>query len=274
MAQQLALGRARFAEYCELLGYPISPGRRRVLYLAMDRPRQAARSFRRMVGEAWRSELDERLSVWAGPPPLDLAKNPALLTALCADADADTVIIDSLKDAAIGLSDDEVGAAWNRARQHALAAGVELIELHHPRKALNGGRVGHLSVDDLYGSTWISSGAGSILMLTGNPGDPIVGLRHIKQPMDEVGPFQVLHNADTGRTTIWHSTDLLAVIRARKIITAKEAAAVMFDTDAPTSAQTGKGRRRLDGLLGDGLLRIVQDADEASQQPTLYGAVG
>ena len=56
------LGRCAFGEYAELLGYPIKPGARRTLYLAMDRPQQAARSFRRMVGEGWRSELDDRLA--------------------------------------------------------------------------------------------------------------------------------------------------------------------------------------------------------------------
>jgi hypothetical protein len=60
LAQQLALGRAGFDVHTKLLGFPIIPGQRRVLYLAMDRPKQAARSFRRMVGEAWRAELDER----------------------------------------------------------------------------------------------------------------------------------------------------------------------------------------------------------------------
>jgi hypothetical protein len=65
---------------------------------------------------AWRDELDQRLLVWQGPPPHDLARYRSLLLRLCEQADADTVIVDSLKDAAIGLSDD-VGAAYNRARQ-------------------------------------------------------------------------------------------------------------------------------------------------------------
>lgn len=76
LAQQLALGRCGFAECDNLLGYPIKPGDKRVLYLAMDRPKQAARSFRRMVGEAWRAELDASLSVWQGPPPLTSRSKP------------------------------------------------------------------------------------------------------------------------------------------------------------------------------------------------------
>ncbi len=66
----------------------------------MDRPQQAARSFRRMVGEGWRSELDDRLAVWQGPPPYDLAKHPTMLLTLACEAGADSVVFDSLKDAA------------------------------------------------------------------------------------------------------------------------------------------------------------------------------
>ena len=40
-------------------------------------------------------------------------------------ADADTVVVDSLVDAAARLSGGEAGAGWNRARQAAIAAGVD-----------------------------------------------------------------------------------------------------------------------------------------------------
>ncbi len=188
LAQQLTLGRCGFGEYADLLGWPIKPGAQRTLYLAMDRPNQASRSFRRMVGEQWRADLDDRLVVWRGPPPADLARYTGLLLDLCRRAAADTVVVDSLKDAAIGLTDDEVGAGYNRARQTAIAAGVEVVELHHNRKASNTGkRV--VAIDDLYGSTWLTSGVGSVLLLTGAPGDPIVNLQQLKQPADEVGPL-------------------------------------------------------------------------------------
>ena len=41
--------------------------------------------------------------------------------------------------------------------------------------------------------TWLTSGAGSVILLNGQPGDPIVSLHHIKEPAAEVGPFKVLH---------------------------------------------------------------------------------
>jgi ABC-type phosphonate transport system ATPase subunit len=50
------------------LGYPIEslPNGQRVLYLAMDRPRQVQRSMLRMVGASDRRKLDARLAFGSG----------------------------------------------------------------------------------------------------------------------------------------------------------------------------------------------------------------
>lgn len=271
LAQQFALGRCGFDEYAELLGYPIRPGMYRVLYLAMDRPRQIARSLRRMVGEAWRAELDDRLVVWTGPPPFDLAKHPPVLRQMARDAGADTVIVDSLKDAAIGLSDDEVGAGWNRARQYVMEAGIEMLELHHGRKALNGAKRDKLTLDDVYGSTWITSGCGSVLLLSGEPGDVIVRLHHVKQPMSEVGPLDLLHDHDAGRTTVRNSTDLLAIVYAHGSITAATAAKAIFGVEEPTPSQVEKARRRLDKLADGGQLVILDEGGRGRSGPRTWG---
>lgn len=270
LAQQYALGRCGFSEYADLLGFPIRPGKRRTLYLAMDRPRQAARSFRRMVGAAWRAELDDRLVVWQGPPPYDMATYPGLLRDMCEQADADTVIVDSLKDAFLGLLDDEKAAGWNRARQTAIVAGVEVLELHHQRKTQNGAqRAKDPCIDDIYGSTWLTSGCGSVLVLGGVPGDPIVTLHHVKQPADQVGPLKVIHDADEGRSSIWHSADLLAAVLASPGgMTALDAARVLFDTDKPTPAEKEKARRRLYKLPG---IAVVDEGDQATNRPRRWG---
>ncbi len=68
----------------------------------------------------------------------DLARQDRDLLAMCREADADTVVVDSLKDAALGLNDDEVGAGYNRARQRVIESGVQMLELHHNRKAAQG----------------------------------------------------------------------------------------------------------------------------------------
>ncbi|MDI3331750.1 MAG: AAA family ATPase [Micrococcus sp.] len=179
----------------DVLGHPVAPATGRVLYLAMDRPRQLARSLRRQFHPAHRGEVSSRLVIWQGPPPEDLAENTGLLAQMCREAGASHVFVDSLKDAAVGLSDDKVGAGYNRARQAALSDGVQVAELHHQVKQRADGPKG---IDAVYGSTWLTAGVGSVIHLDGAPGDAVVKLRHLKQPADTVGPFDVIHDPDTG----------------------------------------------------------------------------
>ncbi|MDP9358988.1 MAG: AAA family ATPase [Chloroflexota bacterium] len=246
------LVRARLGLSDAVLGLPVRPGRRRVLYLAMDRPQQIARGLRRIFTPDERDVLDERLAVWTGPPPADLAQDTGTLAELARSADADTVVVDSVKDAALGLTDDQVGAGYNRARQQAIAAGVEILELHHQvKRGANGGPPNTLA--DVYGSAWITAGAGSVLLLSGAAGDPIVELRHLKQPASEVGPLQVMHDHTTGTSEIWQGTDLLAVACASPNgITSKAAACALFSTEKPTPAEEQKARRKLDNLVKSG----------------------
>jgi hypothetical protein len=77
-------------------------------------------------------------------------------------------------------------------------------------------------------------------MLTGEPGDPIIGFRHVKQPGDEVGPWRLLHDQRAGRLTIEHNVylpELADVVGGQ--LTAKQAAAAIYDTDDPSRAQKG-----------------------------------
>ena len=247
-----------------VLGLPVAPARK-VLYLAMDRPQQIARALSRHVRAEHRATLAEHLVVWKGPPPADLAKHPGALLTLAEQAAADVVVIDSLNDAAIGLSEDEVGAGYNRARQLLLARGVEVVELHHTRKP-GAGTSSTPSLSDVYGSTWITSGAGSVLLLSGEPGDPIVDMRHLKQPAGEVGPYRLLHDQDTGAMTVEHSTDLYAIAAASggDGLTAKRAAVAVFEKDNPSRAQIEKVRRKLDRLVKSGAL-LREDGQEGPE---------
>lgn len=244
---------ARLGITSKVLGLPVRPSERRVLYLAMDRPPQISRAMARLFTEADREVLDERLVVWKGPPPNDLARHPGTLAAMCAQAGADTVIVDSLKDAVRKPSDDETGGGYNTARQMALVAGVQVIELHHQRKA-GGENKKPSKLDDVYGSTWITAGAGSVLLLWGEAGDPVVELSHLKQPAEPLGPWQVLHDHATGRSEIRHQADLLAMAGYPGGLTPKAAAVAMFTTDKPTPAQIEKARRKLNKLTDEGRL--------------------
>lgn len=163
LAQNLALRRHGIGE-AELLGFPVEVDPRPVLYVAADRPSQAARSFARMVGESDREAL-EWFRVHRGPLPFgDLATNPEALAPWLEGLDVGTVILDSLKDVALGLSEDTPGAAVNQALQRVVAEGIEVVVLHHQRKA-SGDNKRPRTLADVYGSTWLTAGAGSVLLL-------------------------------------------------------------------------------------------------------------
>lgn len=230
-----------------VLGMGVTPSDGRVLYLAMDRPAQIARALRRGFHEHERDVLAERVRVWEGPPPADVAKHTDLLVNLAHLAGATTIIVDSLKDAAVGLTEDEVGAGYNRARQKALANGIQVLELHHlVKRGPNGSRPNTLA--DVYGSAWLTAGAGSVLLLWGQAGDPVVEASHLKQPAGEVGPFNLVHDHTTGTTTIASGKDVVEIVANGWVTgaSAKDVAKVLFETSDPSRSEIEKARRRLD----------------------------
>jgi hypothetical protein len=169
-----------------------------------------------------------------------------MLARLCALADADTCVVDSLKDAAIKLSEDEVGGAWNRARQAAIQAGTQLLELHHPRKAQDGNRKPR-ALEDLYGSRWISAGAGSVISLWGQAGDPVVELTNLKPVVTVVAPIQMAIDGARGTVSTGDTVDLVEQVRLRAQhgMTAKVAARLMFGTAEPDAGEIKKAAYQL-----------------------------
>ena len=174
------------------------------------------------------------------------------------DLDAQVVFVDSVKDAALGLSSDEVGAAYNRARQYVIADGCELCDSHHAvKRGPNGAPV--KDINDIYGSAWLTNGCGSVVLLTGEPGDPIVGFRHVKAPVNEVGPWQLLHDSVAGELRVEVEISLVDLAKANGVdgLTARDAAMV-FEANRPSRAQKEKARRKLAKLQGDGVLAVVE----------------
>lgn len=274
VAVQIIAGRLGLGDG-ELFGLPIRPGRR-VLYLAMDRPPQISRAMARLFTEFDRRALDEKLVVWKGPPPRDMAKNPEILAKMCDLAKADTVVIDSLKDAATKLSDDETGGGYNRARQRALVEGVEVLELHHQRKA-GGDNKRPSKLDDVYGSTWLTAGAGSVLLLWGEAGDPVVELIHLKQPAEPLGPWMVAHDHDRGRSRVQHQPDVLTLVRNQRQfgMTVRLLATTLYMTDKPSRNDIERARRKLQRLERDGLVKAVagHKGGKADEGESMYYAV-
>lgn len=250
IAQQVTC--ARLGLRSEVLGMAVTPDERRVLYIAADRPPQAARSMRRMVTEEHRRVLAERLVVWKGPLPYDLTRVPEVLAAMAEELGAGTVIIDSLKDVAAKLSEDDTGSKVNQAMQLACLAGVEVMALHHQRKSQQGGGKPK-RLDDVYGSTWLTAGAGSVLLIWGEAGDAVVELSHLKQPVDAIGPLTLLHDHERGMTTVQGAVDLLDVVRTSNGLTALGAARALFQSEPPKPNEIERARRRLDQLVRKGL---------------------
>jgi len=258
------LVRARLGFQRSVLDMPVLEGEARLLYLMMDRPRQIARRLMQQFTAEELEQLDERMELGVGPPPKDLARNPDLLTELCMASRADTVVVDSLKDAAIGLVEDEVGAGWNRARQLAVAAGVQVLELHHlVKRGANGKDPETLA--DVYGSGHLTSGAGSVLVLLGDAGSPLVRAKHLKPVAEPFGPAELAHDHSRGVTTVHHRVNLLELLAITRVQTPRSAACQLFDTEKPKPAEVERARRALEKLVTDG--RAVKRAGTTGDRP-------
>src|SRR5690606_11186386 len=152
---------------------------------------------------------------------------------------------DSLKDVSREISSEESGLAIKRAYSQAIAAGVQVALLHHDRKIAQDSKRKILKLADVYGSRWITAGAGSVIALNGGSGDPIIDLRHLKQPDEEVGPLSAAFDFETGDMTIQAGTDILEVIaRTPGGMPALDAARILYETDQPTRAEKERARRK------------------------------
>lgn len=267
LAQQLAL--ARIGVLPDLLGMQVEQAAGRVLYLAADRPRQAASSMRRMVAADDEEALRERLVVHKGPLDFDPARNPlALREFVDTVGDVSDVVVDSLKDISPDLVKDETGSRLSIAFQELVASDYELIVLHHQRKEQReGGKPRRLA--DVYGSRWLTAGMGSVGLLWGEPGDLVVEFRHLKQPEGEIGPFNVVHDHGRGRSRILERVDLADTLQgSRHGLTVADAAQVLFEKSDPSKNEIEKARRRLNQLVESGRAARRDDPDGLARYVT------
>jgi replicative DNA helicase len=248
-----------------LLGLPVRKAERPVLYLACDRPRQARRSLYRMIPRENHDALRGRLLVWEGPLPFTIHATPRALLDFCLLHDAGTIVIDSLKDVAGELTKPEVALKVNQAFQWLNANGVELAILHHPRKDPAGTPSKPKEIEDVYGDRNFVAGMGSVVLLWGKPGDPIVELRHLKQPAQEYGPIKLLHDHDAGVTSLYeHATLLDILVRAARPLTVPQLASLFFATDEPTKNDLEKTRRQMRRLVAQSLVLELKDNDSGA----------
>jgi hypothetical protein len=257
ITQQLVLGRVGLRD--RVLDMPVTPSKGYVLYLALDRPRQAARSFRRMLTDLTEDEqalVDERVIVWKKPLPFDIGREPELLLDFVNvfgdhEMKVETLIIDSLKDAAMDLVKDDTGTRVNNSIQRVIAEGVEVLFDHHQRKGQQGsGKPRNL--EDVYGSTWLTAGCGSVILLWGKPGDPVVELDHLKQPADPIPSLKIVHDHQHGRSRVFEKIDLAQLLEEQPAgMTVKAAAYMLFGED-PSESDVERARRQLNKLVEKG----------------------
>lgn len=269
LCQQVILGRLGIRN--TTLGQPVQPGNQRVLYLAMDRPRQAARSMRRMVTEDDRTLLEEYLTFWKGPLPFDVVADHRALARFAIQHAADTIVIDSLKDICHNLNDDESASKTNAAIQECIAHGVEVMDLHHQRKRVAGTKKTDApkSLDEVYGNVWLSAGQGSVILIWGEAGDPIVELTHLKPPAEPVGPWSLRMNFDEGHTTIEEEVSVLGIVNnSTRGATVQLVAQIVFKRDQPTRNEIEKARRKLDRYATQGLIYRAESPTDGGGKPT------
>lgn len=252
VAQQLVL--ARIGLNNTFLNHPVTQAAGKVLYIAADRPRQASRSFARMVTPDNEPELRDRLVIWRGPLPFDPCQQQRSLADLAELLDCTDIFIDSLKDIALDLAKDETGSRVNLAFQEVIARGIELCSLHHQRKEGRDGQGKPKRLADVYGSRWLTAGMGSVLCIWGEPGDAIVELTHLKQPVEDIGPLEIRHDHTNGHTTVSQGTTTLEILHeyAPTGLSANKLAERLYKTDKPSPNQREKARRQLETLANSG----------------------
>jgi hypothetical protein len=110
---------------------------------------------------------------------------------------------------------------------------------------------------------------GSVVLLDGNPGDPLVEFRHLKFPVSEVGPMKVSHDQASGLMTVAKQIDVVAVAQDEGSITVKQAALLLFGS--ATTNEVEKARRRLDKRVVAGEL-VKKDEGGASAYHPVFVA--
>ena len=249
----ILLVEARLGLSSEVLDMPVQPSKKGVLFMAMDRPIQIASAMRRTFEKHGRESVAaQRLHVWRGPPEHDLGRHPGSLLELCLSLDVDTVVIDALKDAVMRLSSEESGQGWNTAVQLCLMQGIQVCVLNHPTKHTGTDLTKPVSLDDVYGSGWITAGMGSVLSLWGERNSAFAELTQLKYPADALDPITISRHGKTGEmTVIGNSLDWAwFFLQPRTVV---ELQSEMFPNEN-NKPNYNKAKRQVDDLVSRGVI--------------------
>lgn len=184
-----------------VLDLPVKPATKPVLYLAQDRPTQIVRALVRpgQLGSGDPDQLRDRLVIHKGPLDFSVNATPEALVKYAKSFGAGTLIIDSVKDMLLNVSEEDSGQAFNSAVQYCLREGIEVLAYHHVTKASKG------DLADVYGSAWLTAGMGSVIGLHGKAGADGVEFTHLKQPADLVYMGMLSLDRHAGTFTSGHA---------------------------------------------------------------------
>ena len=207
-------------------------------------------------------------------PKLD----PLMLMKYVRNAGCNVVILDSVKDTATALTEDRDGNLIHRQMANCIDSQIEVGALHHDRKEGADGKKTK-SLDDMYGSRWLTAGVGSVVYIMGEPGAKEVDLLHLKQPKDVVGPLHLLHQPEIGKTVVTDQPAepvinkpgktggdgmvlVLAAVEAHDGVTAQQVAEIV-------GLSQKMAGNYLNALLREGRVRF-EKADESPLTPRVW----
>lgn len=252
VVQRVALARIGIGP-SEVLGYPVEPlpAGEKIIYIAADRPIQAMASLRRMVtdDDETRRILDERW-IWETKRQVR-ADRPNAFLELCERHNGTMLILDSAKDVAPGPLKDEEPAgklvdAWSRC----IANEIDVAAMHHPRKGQSSTAPPD-SVDEIYGSSMLANGAGSILSMYGVPGSGTAGMVQLKMPARQAPAMDIVFNYETGTITRRNYRDLNDFLQRGEWVTVRQVAAFLYakPEHEVTHPERKRATRKLQNLV-------------------------
>lgn len=288
-AQQVVLGRLGLGPG-HLLDLTIHrlAAEKSIVYLALDRPRQIARSMARLFNtDSEREVAQRRLKIWTKPVPIDILGDPHAFADWVQDTfgtDVGDVIVDSIKDLTpADLSKGDVGQSLDMAWKECRARGMSTLLLHHERKT--GGDTSRAnrqpSLDNIYGSVWLTSGMDSVLHIQGKQGANIVTYTHLKPIIELLDPIDAMHDQDRGRTEVIALTkkpgdpsadkvaQTLAVVTRGSVGGAVVTAA---DIVSVTGFSPASANRYVRTLLASGQIEEASPYVKATATPATYRA--
>jgi replicative DNA helicase len=131
-------------------------------------------------------------------------------------------------------------------------------------------------LEDVYGSAWLTAGAGSVVLLVGEAGDPVVDWRHLKQPAEPVGPLVIEHDHLAGTSAIYDGSDPYEFVRRAGAngITVRDFCDMWLGTTDPSKPEgrnaIAKARRKLEAWVRAGHAECIDPGDKKTSSPARY----